>query len=123
MQLYEAKMNDEIKKTFDAASLMSTLNNQKQILYEELNQSLLYYHNGAVFTVNLILLSFIGNYCTMQKDSVVLLDDNQMPVLIDDLSKFYRSILSVYTEATNRYYYEYNKVTNPKNIVSIINND
>ena len=123
MQLYEAKMNDEIKKTFDAASLMSTLNNQKQILHEELNQSLLHYHNGAVFTVNLTLLSFIGNCCNMQKDSVVLLDDNQMPVLVEDLSKFYRSILSVYTEATNRYYYEYNKVTNPRNIVSIINND
>jgi hypothetical protein len=123
MQLYEAKMNDEIKKTFDAASLMSTLNNQKQILHEELNQSLLHYHNGAVFTVNLTLLSFIGNCCTMQKDSVVLLDDNQMPALIENLPKFYRDILSVYTEATNCYYYEYNKVTNPKNIVSIINND
>jgi hypothetical protein len=123
MQPYEAKMNDEIKKTFDAASLMSTLNNQKQILHEELNQSLLYYYNGAVFTVNLTLLSFIGNCCAMQKDSVVLLDDNQMPVLVENLSKFYRSILSVYTEATNRYYYEYNKVTTPRNIVSIINND
>ena len=116
-------MNEEIKKTFDAVNLMNSLNNQKQILYEEFNQSLLYYYNGAVFTVNIALLSFIGNYLSMEKDSVVLLDDNKMPILVNDIPEFHRNITAIYTEATNRYFYEYNKVTHPKFISSLVNND
>lgn len=113
-------MNKEIEKAFEIANFMSTLNNQKRILFEEHDQNLFYYKAGNVFKATPELISFISTLIQNNISSSVVLDHNKVPVEIKNLKDFLSNLISSYTFSTNSYYYSYSKLVNSKNIGSIL---
>lgn len=115
-------MEAKIEKAFEIASLMATLNSQKRLLEEEFEQTLLYYYNGGVFKATEHRLAFLNAIKSKEIESIVLLDDNNTPILIEHIDNFFGDLLSHYIEATNRYYYQHKKITSSKTVESIIEN-
>ena len=113
-------MDDRLKKALDYSSFMITLTNQKRILLEQYNNDLLYYFNGGQFTVTQQLISFCQSLLQLKQDETVLIDDNGIPVSIEDLTEFTKNVVNVYFTASNRYLTEYSKLKKNRTVEGII---
>lgn len=114
-------MDERLQKALDISNYMVTLNNQKRILKEQYQENLIYYFDGGQFTITQQLISFCQSLISMNQDSTILIDDNGMPVEIEDLQSFAANVYSKYFEASNRYLTEYNQLKSKRSIESIMN--
>lgn len=115
-------MNSKLEKAFEVANYMTTLSAQKHILKEEYHQTLIFYHNGGTFTATRELINFVKTLIDLQKSqSEVLVDENSIPIEIEDLSKFLEIALSAYTFAVNGYYTKYSQLRKSKTVESLMN--
>ena len=100
---------------------MLTLNNQKRMLSEKYQESLLYFYNGGQFTVTKELINFVRLLVDNHADaSVVITDDNDIPLIIDDIEAFYQDIINVYFEASNSYHSEYMKLKTQRSVENLV---
>lgn len=113
-------MDERLKAALDFSNYMVTLNNQKRILKEQYQDNIVHYFNGGQFTVTKQLVSFCQSLLALEQESTVLIDDNDIPVEVEDLAKFSRDIVNVYVTATNKYMTEYNKLKSNRTIEGII---
>jgi hypothetical protein len=113
-------MDERLQKALDMSNYMFMLNNQKRLLNEQYKENLVYYYQGAQFTITQELISFCQSLLSMNQTSTILIDDNNLPVEIEDLEKFSYEIYSKYFEASNRYLVEYNKLKKNRSVESII---
>lgn len=113
-------MTEDIKKAFDLANRMIVLSNQKASLLDEFEQSTLFFHNGGCFKINQTLISFVTALEDLNQSTVVLIDQNNTPILIEDLNKFKQDIINCYFQASNKYLVEYQKVQHNRDIKSIL---
>lgn len=114
-------MDERLQKALDISNYMVTLNNQKRILKEQYQENLVHYFGGGQFTITQELISFCQSLISMNQTGTILIDDNGMPVEIEDLEDFAQSIYSKYFEAANRYLTEYNKLKINRSVESIMN--
>lgn len=114
-------MEEKIKKAFEIADVLTVISNQKILLKEEYLQKLWYYYDGSMFFISKEFISFIKLLidCNQIFD-VVLIDNNDIPVIIKDLKLFFDDVLSKYIESSNEYYTKYNQLIKTKKIESII---
>ena len=52
-------MDLRLDKALEFSNYMTTLNNQKRLLWENYQQNLVYYFNGGKFTITTDLISFL----------------------------------------------------------------
>lgn len=110
-------MDERLKKALDFSNYMITLNSQKRILKEKYREQIIFYHNGAQFTVTKELMTFVTMLIENEYDEdVVLVDDNETPVMIADLNDFLSSIMNVYFSATNTFHAEYDKLKHNRSV-------
>lgn len=114
-------MDERLQAALDFSNLMITLDNQKRILKEQYQNDLIYYFKGAQFTVTQSLVSFCQSLLALHQTSTILVDDNDIPVEIEDLEKFSDTLVSVHWKASNKYLIEYNKLKNNRTIEGMIN--
>lgn len=114
-------MDERIEKAFETANYMKTLANQRRLLQEEFNQSLIYYTNGATFkiTPELITLAkvWLEDNDTKQR---VFIDANNFPVLIEDVKQFFADITTQYHESLNNYMDTFAKLKSQRRVVSMV---
>lgn len=117
-------MEEQLKRAFEIADYMSVLSSQKNILKEEYAQNLCYYHNGGSFTLTKDLITFVKLLLdSNQLENVVLIDNNNIPVNIENLKDFFEKILSLHTQAANLYYTKYNLLIKNRKVESLIDID
>jgi hypothetical protein len=102
-------MSTRLTKALEFANYRVTLNNQLEILRARTQSFLSYSINGGTFTIDRELIAFCKILCDSKTESAVLLDVYNNPIMIKP-EEFYAEILSRYFEATNDYYYEYEKI-------------
>jgi hypothetical protein len=103
---------------------MVTLNNQKRLLKEKFYENLIYFDSGSQFIVTQNLINFVKLLIESGYDTdVVLIDDNDIPVRINDLQTFYQNILDVYFKSSNAYMNEYEKIRKSRTIEKLIDNE
>ena len=66
------------------------------------------------------LVSFCQSLLALEQASTILIDDNDIPIEIDDLQKFADTLVSVYWKAANRYMTEYNKLKSNRTVEGIV---
>ncbi len=113
-------MEESLEKALDFSNYMVTLNNQKRILHEEYQESLIIYQGGGKFTITNELVSFVGHLNDGANTKVVLIDDNQTPVLIEDLPTFVYDMKLQYLKVSNEYFEKYKKMMDKRNVESLV---
>jgi len=108
-------MDDRLEKALEFSKYLDTYNNQKQILKTQFLSECVLYHNGGKFTIdrNLILYAHIGN-------SDILIDDNNIPIEIQDTEKFYEKIKQQYDNAVLKYSTELKNLSKNKDVSGLI---
>ena len=114
-------MDERLEQAIDFSNYMVTLENQKRILKEQYYESLIHYHNKGQFTVNPEMISFLQTLLGMNQTEVVLIDDNELPIQIEDLRSFTLEIANIYFTASNKYLLEYNKLVSSRSVKGLIN--
>jgi hypothetical protein len=113
-------MNDKLSKALDIANYMVTLANEKKIIFEEYKQNLTHFSNGNTFFVSRELINFVKTLIDLGQTDAVILDDNNIPVDIENLAQFLETLLSVYTMAVNQYQTKYQALKNNRSVESIL---
>lgn len=113
-------MDERLEKALNFSNYMVTLNNQKRMLKEKYYQNLIHYYKGGQFSVSQGLISFCQTLVNNEQDDVVLVDDNDTPILIDSLEDFMADILNIYFTASNDYYVEYDKLKKSRSVEKLV---
>lgn len=113
-------MDEKLEKALEFSNYMVTLNNQKRIIKEQLYENLIYYFNGGQFTIDQVLINFCRNLLDLGQTETILLDDNDTPIKIENLSDFTDEVLDVYWKAMNQYYNDYEKLRKNRSVKGLI---
>lgn len=113
-------MDERLEKALEFANFMVTLNNQKRTLKEKYHTNCVYYHNGGTFNISKSLITFIKTLIDLgNKENIVVIDDNDLPVRVDDLEKFLSDITDQYFLASNSYYNDYQLLKKNRSIEAL----
>jgi predicted HTH transcriptional regulator len=113
-------MEERLQKALEFANYRQTLNNQLQKLKIRSEGMLIFAKNGGSFTINRELIGFLDYLERTGAKDVVLLDDNNAPVSIDNVSDFLKEVTKRYFEVTTDYLKEYQEIRKARNVRSIL---
>lgn len=113
-------MDERLEKALDVSNYMATLYNQKRSFQEKFYQDLVYYYEGAQFTVTKELISFCNIMLEKEQDELILIDDNETPVQILNLKLFLEDIINTYFTASNNYINNYNRIKKQRTIENLV---
>lgn len=114
-------MDEKIKQAFETANYMATLADQKRILAEEFDQNTIYFFNGGTFRADRELINFVKTLIDLGRSSSVVVDTNNNPIEIQDLTLFLENILDAHFFALNSYHSKYQKLRSSRTVESLTN--
>jgi hypothetical protein len=103
-------MDERLEAALNFSNYMVTLNNQRRVIHEQFLENCVHYLNGGKFSVNKDLITFCQTLVTREQISAVLIDDNNTPIEVEDLSTFLDNILEIYFSTTYEYLDKYNEI-------------
>lgn len=113
-------MDEKLKKALEYSQLSTLLSNQKRLLKEKFFYNNVIYKNGGTFTITVDLINFAQNLLNRDQDSFVFLDDNDLPIMINDLEDFVDELYNTYIESLNEYYQEYQDLIKKRSAVKLL---
>jgi hypothetical protein len=113
-------MDERLKKALEFASYRHTLSLEKKRLKEKLKYDLTIAHNGGIFYITRNFLSFLTLLNDSEPESVVLLDDREVPILIDNFSEFRNSAIQKYFRVTNQYYLDFEAIRKKRTVKDLV---
>ena len=114
-------MDERLEKALEFSNFLETQNNQKSIFLKQYYDNLVYYASGNKISVTPELISFCQSMLSLEQEEIVLLDDNNTPFEVENLKDFTRQILGVYTFASRKYVYDYNKIKKNRSVEGLTN--
>ena len=86
---------------------------KKQVAKEKFSADITFGYSGGIFKISPDLITYVDFLCNRGKTTdVVLLDNNENPVLIKDLPSFLSDIVDKYIMATGKYQALYQDLSN-----------
>lgn len=109
-----------LEKALDFSNTMQTFNLAKNNLKVKTQNLLSYSTNGGTFRVSQELIGFMQFVVQSGKTETIILDKNDIPIQITDTEKFLEDISSLYFEAVNEYYNDYQKLRSSRKIEKVL---
>ncbi len=113
-------MDDRLEKALSHGNYALTVAREKKNIRERFKVSLQFSINGGTFEATSELISFVEMMVRQEEDSVVFIDMNGNPIMIEDVSAFQSSLLAVYHSATNEYYAAYEKLRKGRSVKAVV---
>lgn len=115
-----AEEQARLEKALDFSNTMQTFNLAKNNLKVKTQNLLSYSTNGGTFRVSQELIGFMQFVVQSGKTETIILDKNDIPIQITDTEKFLEDISSLYFEAVNEYYNDYQKLRSSRKIEKVL---
>ena len=114
-------MDERLEKALEFSNFVETQNNQKRIFLKQYKENLIHYARGHKITVNPQLISFCQSLIALDQTEIVILDDNNTPMQINDISEFTKELLGVYIFASRKYAIDYKNIENNRSVEGLTN--
>jgi len=111
---------DRLERALDFSNTMQTFNLNKNNLKVKTQNLLNHSTNGGTFNVNQSLIGFVHMIVSSGKKETIIMDKNDIPIKILDTEKFLEDISSLYFEAINEYYNDYQKLRSSRKIEKVL---
>lgn len=108
-------MNEEVQKLLEEADRRATIANQNRLLGTKFKATTTKSVNGGQFEVTPEFIAAIQDMIDQGDDETVLLDRNDVPIRITNLSEFLEELRSLYKEAINELYFNQNRLRKSRN--------
>lgn len=114
-------MDDRLQTALDFSKYRQTLAIQRKLLKEKLQAKLTYGAHGGIFHIDHSLIAFV-QLCIDQGrvSGIPLIDSNENPILIDDLTKFRDDIFDRYFSASFQYMSEYDAIKKSRTVEKLV---
>ncbi len=112
-------MDERLEKALQTANFMASLNILRKTAFEEYQNSLNFYENGASFTANSQTIAFVSALI-QNSNCAVLLDNNNIPIEIKDLKSFLDKCVSIYQEESEKYLSKYQNIKKQRNVGNLV---
>lgn len=114
-------MEDQLQTALNFANYRQSFSIQRKTLKEKIEAKLTYGFGGGIFKIDRELISFTQTLIDKDRAfGVVMLDQNDNPVLVDDLQHFQDDIISRYFEATNEYFEQYQNLKKSRTVEKLL---
>lgn len=114
-------MDTRLEKALEFSNYRQTLSIQRKTLKEKIASKLTYGFNGGIFKIDRTLLTFVQMLCDQERTSgVVILDQNENPILIEDVLSFKDEIFDRYFTSSYEYYEEYQKIKQSRSVEKLL---
>jgi len=114
-------MQEQLKKALEFSNYKQTFSIQRKVLKERTDAKLTFGFNGGIFKINRELITFVQMLLDQQRSAgVVLLDQNENPILVEDLQAFQDEILDRYFSATNEYFEQYQILKKSRSVEKLL---
>ena len=105
---------EQLQTLISTAKLNQSIQEQRSIERHKFRQSTIVAHNGGMFSITpelLLHLRFIvADLSPDDVASTIIIDDNNIPVRVDDCNKLLTEWTGIWRKATNQYAAEYAKI-------------
>lgn len=110
-------MDKKLSNALDFANYAHTLHKQKNLAKQKFLDECIVYFNAGKFTVTQDLITS----CKVCKSkAIILLDDNCIPVEIENVNKFTKLIEQTYLKAISEYFDEYQRLGSYKDVQGLL---
>jgi len=99
-------MDEKLLNALEVGKLLDTINRHKKILYNQYIEDSTIYYNGGRFIADAKLISFIAG-----SDPRLILDQDNIPIEINDTEDFVTKIISQYQTAIAQYHKRYVEIS------------
>lgn len=114
-------MDDRLKSALDFSNFQQSFNSKQKNLKERIDAKLTYGINGGLFKIDKTLLVFVDSLCQLNRvENVVILDQNENPILIENLIEFKTEIFDRYFTSVNEYYTEFSKLKKSRSVERLL---
>jgi len=113
-------MDEALKQALDFSNYRKTFAIQHKTLKEKIDAKLTYGHNGGIFKIDRVLLNFIQMIETSGRSSIVLLDANDNPIMVEDVSAFKEEVFDRYFTSVGNYYEEYQELKKSRSVEKML---
>ena len=113
-------MDDRLKAALEFSNFKQSFSTKIKQLKEKIDANLTYGHNGGIFKIDRSLLTFVDALSHTGRSSSVILDHNENPIMIEDLSSFKDEIFDRYFSATNEYYNEFQQLKKSRSVERLL---
>lgn len=114
-------MDDRLSTALEFANYRQTLAIQRKTLKEKINGRLTFGHSGGLFKIDRSLITFVQMLIDQGRTTdVPLMDENDNPVLVNDLQAFRDDIVDRYFTATLEYYTEYDNLKKSRTVEKLL---
>lgn len=114
-------MDDRLKSALEFSNFKQTFAIKQKHLKEKIDAKLTYGYNGGIFKIDRPLLTFIEALSRSGRDTAVVLDHNENPIMIENLDLFKDEIYDRYFSSTNEYYNEYQEIKKSRSVERLLN--
>lgn len=114
-------MDQILATALEFSNFKQSLTIKQQSLKEKIDAKLTYGINGGLFKIDRSLLTFVQSLCqTGRIENVVILDNNDNPIMIENLESFRDEIYDRYFTASNEYYIEYQNLKKSRSVERLL---
>jgi hypothetical protein len=114
-------MDERLAQALNFSNYQQTLSIQRKVLKEKIEARLTFGYSSGIFKIDRTLITFVQMLIDQNRtQGVILLDENENPILIDDLEKFRDEILDRYFTSTNEYYEQYQTLKKSRSVEKLL---
>ena len=113
-------MDESLEKALEFANYRITLGNQKRTLKQRTLVLQTVHYAKGVFYADPKTISFVKALVDLDKEDSIIVDTKENPIHIENLEEFLETLLSAYTESTNAYKVQAEKIKKARNIKSLM---
>ena len=114
-------MDERLEKALEFSNFLETQNNQKRIFLKQYKDNLIHYAFGHKFTASTQLITLLSVLLETDQEQIIILDDNEIPVVIDNPKEFMKDIVGVYIFASRKYAKDYVDIKENRSVEGLIN--
>ena len=114
-------MDEQLQKALEFSNYRQSFSIQRKILKEKIDAKLTYGYNGGIFKIDRSLIAFVQILVDQGRtQGIPLMDSNENPILIDDLSAFRDEIIDRYYTSVLEYYDQYEKLRKSRSVEKLL---
>jgi hypothetical protein len=114
-------MDEQFKQALEFSNYRQTFSIQRRLLKEKIDAKLTIGQNGGIFKIDRSLIAFVQMFIDQGRtENVPLIDDNENPIMIEDLEKFRDEIIDRYYDTTLEYYQEFQELKKSRSVEKLL---
>lgn len=113
-------MDDRLERALAFSNYRATVENRRTALKRRFNSMLVVHYNNGMFRATQETISFVAALLANGHQDAIVVDLNENPVQIDNLTEFKDALMNAYFEATNEYSTEMQKLKKARNVKKVM---